>query len=304
MTTTAIRDDNSNSPHIANLTRLTLLASIWIIVLTFSACVFHLGIQLRHWAWINTENMHFQNDVTHAYQWGSDPDHVGLFNRYRQIRNDYGDEPPMDVGLDYAPLRLTIVTLWAHWVDHHFTADDEWDPAKSYAFHWPLLTTNAVCEAAAAVGVVLVLRRMRKIVGPDAGGQSGLISLVREYVPLLIAALLVWFNPAAILNDCWPQWDAWILPFFIFALYFAMGDWWFTAGIMLGIGAMLKGQILFVAPAFLLWSLFSAQWMSLARIVAGFAVAFSLIAAPWTLTTRGDYIFASAGVVLAVFVLI
>jgi hypothetical protein len=118
------------------------------------------------------------------------------------------------------------------------------------------------------------------------------------------AALLVWFNPVLILNDCWPQWDAWILPSFIFALYFSIRGWWFTAGVLLGIGAMLKGQILFVAPAFLLWPLFRAQWLSLARIGAGFAVAFTLIAIPWTLTTRGDIAFASSGLILAALILL
>lgn len=304
MTTATIPNNNSNLPRPKNSTRYMLLATVWIIVITISACLFQIGVRLRHWAWMETENMHFQNDVTHAYQWGSDPDHVGLFNRYRQIRADFGDQPPLNVGLDYAPLRLTIVTFWAQWVNRHFDPEDQWDPAKSYAFHRPLLIANATCEFAAAIGVVLVLRLMRQISLPEAKSQSGFARTAREYLPLAIAGLLLWFNPAPILNDCWPQWDAWILPSFIFALYFSMRGWWFTAGVLLGIGAMLKGQILFVAPVFLLWPLFSAQWLSLARIVAGFAVAFTLIAAPWALTTRGDWVFVSAGVILALFNLI
>lgn len=112
MTTTSIPKDNSASPRIATLTRFALLATIWIILLTISACVFQLGIRLRHWAWTNTENMHFQNDVTRAYFWGSTADQNGLLGMYRQIRSDYGDQPDMAHGLDYAPLRLTIITLW------------------------------------------------------------------------------------------------------------------------------------------------------------------------------------------------
>ena len=230
MTTTPVPKDNSTSPRIATLTRLALLATVWIVVLTISAGVFHLGIRLRHWAWTNTESMHFQGDVTHAYLWGTTADQNGLLGMYRQIRADYGDQPDMQHGLDYAPLRLTIMTLWARWVNQHFDPEDQWDPAKSYAFHRPLLMANAACEAAAAVGVVLVLRLMRQIVNPGADHNSSVRGLAREYLPLVIAALLVWFNPVLILNDCWPQWDAWILPSFIFALYFSMRGWWFTAG--------------------------------------------------------------------------
>src|SRR5271170_4388284 len=105
MTTTPVPQDNSTSPPAATLTRLAHLATAWIIVLTISVCVFDLGIRLRHWAWTNTENMHFQNDVTRAYFWGSTADQNGLRGIYRQIRADYGDQPDMEHGLDYAPLR-------------------------------------------------------------------------------------------------------------------------------------------------------------------------------------------------------
>jgi hypothetical protein len=304
MTTTPVPKDNFTPPPVATLTRFALLATLWIVILTVSACVFHLGIRLRHWAWTNTESMHFQGDVTHAYLWGTTADQNGLLGMYRQIRADYGDQPDMQHGLDYAPLRLTIMTLWAHWVNQHFDPEDQWDPTKSYAFHRPLLMVNAACEAAAAVGVVLVLRLMRQIVNPGTIHNSSVWSLVHQNFPLVIAALLVWFNPVLILNDCWPQWDAWILPSFIFALYFSMRGWWFTAGAFLGIGAMLKGQILFVTPVFILWPLFTRQWLPLGRLVAGIADAITVIAIPWTLTSHGDIAVASSGAILAAFILI
>jgi hypothetical protein len=268
-----------------------------------AACIFKAGIALRRWAWAQTENMHFVGDATHAFMWGSDTDSVGLFRRYRQIRVDFGDQPPMKWGLDYTPLRLTIVTIWAHWVNKHFDGSDQWDPDKSYAFHRPILMVNDVCEAAAAVGVVMVLRLMRAISG-QAQKPANLWQAAGHYSVFAIAALLVWFNPALILNDCWPQWDAWILPFFVFALYFAMRDWWFSAGLMLGIGAMLKGQILLVAPIFLLWPLFSGRWLSAARVVFGLAMAMTVIAIPWTLTSTGDIIFVSSGALVAASLLI
>jgi hypothetical protein len=304
MTATPLTKDSSTPRSAATLTRLLLLTTLWLAIVIVSACLFRVGIQLRHWAWTNTENLHFQSDVTHAYGWGTDADQNGLLSLYRQIRADYGDTPDLDHGLDYAPLRLTIMKFWAHWVNQHFSPEDEWDTTKSYAFHKPLLMINAACEAAAAVGVVLVLRLMRRIAYPGADPSSTLRGVLREYLPLVIAALLVWFNPGLILNDCWPQWDAWILPSFIFALYFSMRGWWFVAGLCLGLGAMLKGQILFVTPVFVLWPLFSGQWLGVGRVVTGIVVAFTLIAVPWTLTSHGDIAFASSGAILAAFILI
>jgi MFS family permease len=304
MTTVPVINDQSAGPRYQRLRRVALLATAWIVLLTLSACVFRAGVQLRHWAWTHTQNMHFQGDATHAYFWGTYADRNGLPGMYRQIRSDYGDQPPQSMGLDYSPLRLTIVTIWAQWVNRHFEANDQWDQNSSYQFHRPLLLLNAGCEAAAAVGVVLVLRLMRRIVMPSAASTPGFLNLLREYLPLAIAALLVWFNPALILNDCWPQWDAWILPCFIFALYFSMRGWWFSAGALLAVGAMLKGQILFVAPVFLLWPLFLMRWLPLARLVAGFAVAITLIAIPWMLTGKGDVALACTGAIVSAALLI
>ena len=80
--------------------RLALLAAGWIILFVISACVLYLGVHLRHWAWNHTENMHFQDDATHAYQWGTYAGRIGLLGVYRQIRWDYGDQPPRNMGLD------------------------------------------------------------------------------------------------------------------------------------------------------------------------------------------------------------
>ena len=49
----------------------------------------------------------------------------------------------------------------------------------------------------------------------------------------------------------WPQWDVWILPFYLFAALAALKNRWFWCGCLLALGAMLKGQLLFVAPLFL-----------------------------------------------------
>jgi hypothetical protein len=39
---------------------------------------------------------------------------------------------------------------------------------------------------------------------------------------------------------------------------------------MLALGAMLKGQLLFVVPFFLIWPLWQKRWMNTLRALAGF----------------------------------
>jgi hypothetical protein len=102
-----------------------------------------------------------------------------------------------------------------------------------------------------------------------------------------LAAMLVWLEPNVLIEGhIWPQWDVWIMPSFLMAAYFGSTRWWFTAGLALGAGAMLKGQLLFVAPLFVFWPLFSRQWGAACRVLAGFATSFILIASPWLLQTK------------------
>jgi hypothetical protein len=99
-------------------------------------------------------------------------------------------------------------------------------------------------------------------------------------------AMLVWFEPNVLLNaHVWPQWDLWIVPFYLLAVWLASGNRWFCAGLSLGIGVMLKGQLLFGVPVLLMWPLFDARLGAAARLVAGFACAFLAIASPWLLPT-------------------
>ena len=60
----------------------------------------------------------------------------------------------------------------------------------------------------------------------------------------IIAALFFWFDPALIWNaHCWPQWDSWVLPFFLWAIVAASWDCWFIAGALIAAGADLPGQM-------------------------------------------------------------
>ena len=50
---------------------------------------------------------------------------------------------------------------------------------------------------------------------------------------------------------------------------------------------MLKGQLLFVAPFFVLWPLWQKRWPGALRVVAGFTATAALIVSPWLLRTPG-----------------
>jgi hypothetical protein len=103
-----------------------------------------------------------------------------------------------------------------------------------------------------------------------------------------VAAMMVWFDPITILNsNVWPQWDVWILPIYILAVLLASVNWWFSAGVLLGFGCMLKGQILLGGPILFLWPLFEGKWREALRIIIGFGVGTSMILWPWLLNSSG-----------------
>src|SRR5881396_3316270 len=79
----------------------------------------------------------------------------------------------------------------------------------------------------------------------------------------LAAASVAWLEPSLILDaHGWPQWDVWILPFYLFAALAALKNRWFVSGCLLVAGAMFKGQLLFVTPFFILWPLWQKGWTS------------------------------------------
>ena len=80
--------------------------------------------------------------------------------------------------------------------------------------------------------------------------QQGFVPLPhRGWACGLVAALLVWFDPVSLVNShVWPQWDVWIVPFIIIAYLLASLDLWVGAGLMIGLGCMFKGQMLFACP--------------------------------------------------------
>jgi len=312
----------------------------------------HGGMELRRWAWDDTQKCRFTPEIANGFSWG----HNASRGRYSQLYDSLDTtHPDGNYGLDYPPLRLLIMTRWFEWHREHFPTLKEW--SGRYDETEPLLTFNTCCELAGAVGMFLLVRwwvrrfhdpelkleaaaitplwtrKLEKEYATDFGRlwccvrwACGLLAALllllnldvmwspaawrrweivaammlivaaclrqplaagpwRTYRPAacaMMAALLFWFNPAVIWEaHCWPQWDVWPLPFFLFAALLASQDYFLPCGILLALGAMLKGQMLLAAPVLLLWPLLAGRPGAFLRGLFGVGVGVMLAAWPW-----------------------
>jgi hypothetical protein len=258
------------------------------------------GVQLRAWTWGETRHVRFQHDIVNAFYWGSEtlaearrlsPDeasanswtgfvrgYFGLYDRVarKAYKNDYR--------LDYPPLRLLVMSIWARQVRSDFPEVDDGHPKHVK----PLLNVNLFCELISAVAIFLLVRLWVRRSSRATGSPflQGLPLQHRAWMCGLAAASVAWLEPSMILDaHGWPQWDVWIVPFFLFAVLAALKKRWFLCGCLLAAGAMLKGQLLLVAPFFVLWPLWQKRWTRALRLLAGFASMTALVVSPWLLRT-------------------
>src|SRR6516225_7056909 len=271
-----------------------------ILVALLVATIFLAGIQLRHWIGENTRHVRYQHDIVNGLYWGnevlaearrSSPDEAsanswaGFFRGYFALYDRVKDEAyENDYTLDYPPLRLLLMGVWAKHVHNEFPEVDDGHPKLVSA----LLKINVLCELLSAVAIFFLVRLC---VQRSSGiTRSRLLSALplkdRAFMCGLAAASVAWLEPSMILDaHGWPQWDAWILPFYLFAALAALKNRWFWCGCLLALGAMLKGQLLFVAPFFLIWPLWQKRWMDALRVLAGFTATTALVVSPWLLRT-------------------
>jgi hypothetical protein len=256
------------------------------------------GIQLRRWTWEKTRHVRFQHDIVNGFYWGSEtlaaarelsPDDIsanswaaffrGYFALYDEVK---GEAYENDYGLDYPPLRLLVMSIWAKEVRTEFPGVDDAHPH----YVGVLLKANLLCELISAIAIFLLVRLwLRQAV--DAPTPRFLQILPREsraWVCGLAAGAVAWLEPSMILDaHGWPQWDVWLVPFYLFAVLGALKNRWFLCGCLLAAGGMLKGQLLFVAPFFVLWPLWQKAWARAMRVLAGFTTTVALVASPWLL---------------------
>jgi len=282
----------------------------WVLLAILISSVFALGLQLRHWTWQKTRHVRFQHDIVNGFYWGSEtlkearkllPTDSsadswstffrGYFALYDHVKDDAYEN---DYGLDYPPLRLLIMSIWAKQVRDAFPGVDDGHPEHVK----PLLNINLFCELLSAVAIFFLVRLCVKPASNSdwRGLPQRLPTENRAWICGLAAASVAWLEPSTILDaHGWPQWDIWIVPFYLFAVLAALKNRWLTTGCLLAAGAMFKGQLLFVAPFFVLWPLWEKSWIRALCVLAGFAATAAAIVSPWLLRTPAAWIAVVAG---------
>jgi hypothetical protein len=262
------------------------------------------GIQLRRWIGESTRHVRYQHDIVNAFYWGSEtmkearrlsPDEAsansltgfcrGYLALYDRVKHKAYNK---DYGLDYPPLRLLVMAIWAREVRSQFPGVDDGHPKLVN----PLLKINLLCELLSAVAIFLLVRLCleRQSRATQSDSVRSLALQHRASICGLAAASAAWLEPSMILDaHGWPQWDVWILPLYLFAAFAALKNRWFVCGCLLATGAMFKGQLLFVAPFFVLWPLWQ-RWNRALRVLAGFIATAALIASPWLLHTPAAWV--------------
>jgi hypothetical protein len=293
------------------------IVAILLLLMAYEAL--DLGLRLRAWLWIETTPIRFTGDINNGLRQGlrvlgiarrmRDPAieraapvsfgqwYAGFVETYPRVAAQH--EKDKRYGLDYTPLRLGVMSLWARHVDATFKRVRNYRDEMAA----PLLRFNTGFELTAAVLMFFLVRLWvrrgqvragvrHEMTGDRSGEHEGALPLAARRFPHvachlpwicgLLAALSVWFNPVVLLNaHAWPQWDVWLVPFFIGAMLAASLERWMMAGALLAIGCMLKGQLGLVAPIFILWPIFEWKLLAAARAAAGFALAAAICVAPW-----------------------
>jgi hypothetical protein len=255
------------------------------------------GLGLRRYTWTQTKHLRFQRDIVNAFYWGTqtlveghrqlpraqkDSWHVfvrGYLSLYDRVEAEAYEK---NYYLDYPPLRLLAMSIWAKSVRAKFPGAEDGTPE----YVEPLLVVNDIFELLTAIGIFLLVRLgVRRASGAtDSGWLHRLPAGQRGWMCGLFAAIVAWLEPSLILDaHAWPQWDSWILPFYLFATLAALTRRWFWCGCLIALGGMFKGQLLFVAPFFILWSLWQKRWARAGRFLAGFIATVALVTSPWLL---------------------
>ena len=128
------------------------------------------GVQLRRWTWETTRHVRFQHDIVNGFYWGSEtlaearelsPDEIstnswaaffrGYFALYDEVKREAYEN---DYGLDYPPLRLLVMSIWAKEVRTEFPGVDDGHPH----YVGVLLKANLLCELISAIAIFLLVR--------------------------------------------------------------------------------------------------------------------------------------------------
>lgn len=298
---TALPDADSATPRRAVTSRgggarvLGVLVA-WACAVAATLFAARVGVEARARLWTETASIRFRADVNNALHWGRIVVSLGLREAglppdgadrmtWRQFLHGYWRSYEAiykraahdgEYGLDYAPLRMLAMSAWT-W---HIVSREPGVTSFRDEHARPMLAVNLwVGAASALLGAVLTVLWLR-----HAHAGRWWFTSPRTVLLSALVGLAVWLNPAGIWNGhAWPQWDTWLVPFFLLAAIAATLGGWTVAGACMVCGAMFKGQILFAFPLLLLWPVFRGQWLAAARFLLGAAGMMLLAGSPWLL---------------------
>jgi hypothetical protein len=222
------------------------------------------GLGLRYAVWEATRPIRNAGDAANGFGWGRTARQEGLVRLYERLERETRERPGLRyAGMDYMPGRLAVMAAWAAWAEWQYPGVvRRRDP---YWFNLPPLLVNTLAELAAALLAAGLVR--------EAGGSA------RQG---LASAAMVWLHPAVlILGHGRPQWDTWLLPFFLGAALAALRRRWAVSGFVVSVGVMFKAQILFGAAALPLLALFDRRPRSAARWLIALVAGTAACLAPW-----------------------
>jgi hypothetical protein len=259
----------------------------WIAFFVIATSAVYGGIRFRLWFYPATVEHHYLHDIRNAWDQGSAvyTDAVFLQQDGRPVRwksflNAYfgrydavmSDLPDGNYQLDYPPARLLIMSLWVKSQKARFVPFFS-DPADE-KFARPLLWINTIAELLAATLAFFVVRQVLAREGDPWRNWLG-----------LAAGLLIWWNSAVLFDWLWPQWDSWVLPFYLLAGWLALSRRWLFAGLCVGVGMTFKGQVVCTAALFALWPLFQGRWRAVLEVVVGAFGGLFVWVSPWLIRT-------------------
>lgn len=279
-----IKEAISAEPAVEPLVRRLLRWGLLLILLDVLIGSTVVGLQLRRWAWDYTEPARFRYDIGRNYRFGREAIEQGYLNVYE---NQLITQPDEANKINYTPLRLGLFGAWAKW--NTWTQADPREWQESHEFNAFLMYFNSSLEWLAAIAAFLLVRHWIWRTGPPPPDATRVGRLLHGSVRATLAFLLLWFNPAMIASaHGWPSTDMWVVPFFLWTVLLACWNRWFLAGVVMGIGAMFKGQQLFTVAMFLLWPIFAGEPGKAIRWLCGFALAATLVVSGWMISYPAD----------------
>jgi hypothetical protein len=285
--TTALRIEQPITGDRRRWKTYVLRALIWLCIgAAMWVCAVE-GLRVRRWIYDAADPIRFVDDMRRGTFWGlhaSGPE--GYFNQYDKMDAQVPEwqDSRWAPWLDYSPLRLLVMREWGAWQwKHHppkpgISLMDAWQ--RPYWFTAPVLRFNTVLEGFSALFAFLLTQHW--VVRGTLAEKRGHFTGVWQGVA---AALFIWFSPDMIVNaHAWPQWDTWVVPWYLCGCLLASLDWWFAAGVAIAIGVNFKGQMLPITPIFVIWPLVQGRVGAAVRWICGAGFCYSVIVSGWLLS--------------------